>query len=155
TFGTTMVNGTIAASVAANALTLSIKTLAGNVPSASDPVWIASRDATVANGDYSVITVTAALSLTVPATATLGFANAAPGRIWLAAVNNGGAVSLAAINCLGTGGTIFPLAGWGIANVTAMSASADLAQILYGPVTLSAVPYSVLGYASYETGSTL
>ncbi len=154
-FGAAMINGTIVASVAANALTLSIKTLAGNVPSASDPVWFAFRDATAGNGDYSVVAVTAALSLTVPATATLGFANAAPGRIWLAAVNNGGTVSLAAINCLGTGGAIFPLAGWGIANVTAMSTSADLAQIFYGPATLSAVPYGVLGYASYETGSTL
>jgi hypothetical protein len=154
-FGAAMINGTIVASVAANALTLSIKTLAGNVPSASDPVWIAFRDATAGNGDYSVVAATAALSLTIPATATLGFANAAPGRIWLAAVNNGGAVSLAAINCLGTGGAIFPLAGWGIANVTAMSTSADVAQIFYGPATLSAVPYGVLGYASYETGSTL
>jgi hypothetical protein len=155
-FGVAMINGTIVASVAANALTLSIKTLAGNVPSATDPVWFACRDATAGNGDYSVIAMTAALSLTVPATATLGFANASPGRIWLAAVNNGGTVSLAAINCFGAAsGAIFPLAGWGIANVTAMSTSANAAQTFYGPATLSPVPYSVLGYASYETGSTL
>ncbi len=155
-FGAAMVNGTIASSITANALTLSILTLAGNTPSTSDPVWIASRDATAGNGDYSVIAVTAALSLTVPATATLGFANGAPGRIWLTAVNNAGTVSLAAINCFNAaGGAIFPLAGWGIANVTAMTTSADATQVLYGPATLSAVPYTVLGYASYETGSTL
>jgi hypothetical protein len=155
-FGVAMVNGTIVASVAANALTLSIKTLAGNTPNASDPVWFAFRDGTAGNGDYSVITLMAALSLTIPATATLGFANAAPGRIWLTAVNNGGTVSLAAINCFNAAGSaIFPLAGWGIADITALSTSATAAQTLYGPATLSAVPYSVLGYASYETGSTL
>jgi hypothetical protein len=42
-FGVNMINGIIAASVAGNALTLAIKTLAGNVPSASDPVWFATR----------------------------------------------------------------------------------------------------------------
>jgi hypothetical protein len=154
--GAAMVNGTIVSSTTANALTLSIMTLAGNTPSPSDPVWIAFRDATAGNGDYSAIAATAALSLTIPATATLGFANGAPGRIWLTAVNNAGAVSLAAINCFNAaGGAIFPLAGWGIANVTAMTTTATAAQVFYGPATLSAVPYTVLGYASYETGSTL
>ena len=154
-FGSAMINGTIVASVTASALTLSIMTVAGNTPSASDPVWFAFRDAAAGNGDCLVIAVTAPLSLTIPATATLGFANGAPGRIWLAAVDNGGTVMLAAINCLTVPGAIFPLAGWGITNVTAMSTSAAAAQIFYGPATLSAVPYSVLGYASYETGSTL
>jgi hypothetical protein len=155
-FGVAMVNGAIVASITANALTLSIETLAGNTPSASDPVWFAFRDATAGNGDYSVIAATAALSLTIPATATLGFANGVPGRIWLVIVNNAGTVSLAAINCFNAAaGAIFPLAGWGIANVTAMTTSATAAQTFYGPATLSAVPYSALGYASYETGSTL
>jgi hypothetical protein len=154
-FGVAMVNGIIVASITANALTLSIQTLAGNTPSGSDPVWFAFRDATAGNGDYSVIALTAPLSLTIPTTATLGFANVMPGRIWLTAVNNTGTVSLAAINCFNAAGTIFPLAGWGIANITAMSTSATAAQTFYGPATLSAVPYSALGYASYETGSTL
>jgi hypothetical protein len=71
-------------------------------------------------------------------------------------VNNGGTVSLAAINCFNAAGSsIFPLAGWGLANVTAMSTSSGAAQTFYGPATLTAVPYGVLGYASYETGSTL
>ena len=123
---------------------------------AADEIGVAFRDATAGNGGYSVIAVTAPLSLTIPATATLGFANGAPGRIWITAVNNAGAVSLAAINCFNTaGGAIFPLAGWGIANVTAMTTGATAPLTFYGPATLSAVPYTPLGYASYETGSTL
>ena len=155
-FGVNMINGTIAAAAAGNALTLTIKTLAGNVPSASDPVWFVFRDATPANGDYSVIAVTAALSVTVPASSTLGFSNATPGRIWLTAVNSGGTVSLAVINCYTqSSGDIFPLAGWGIAGVTAFDSGANNAQTFYGVTTLSGVPYGVLGYASYETGSML
>ncbi len=111
-FGVNMINGTIRASVASNALTLAIKTLAGADPSAGDPVWFAFRDATAANGDYSVIETTAALSVTVPAGATLGFSNATPGRIWLVAVNNSGTVSLAVVNCYTqSSGNVFPLGG--------------------------------------------
>jgi hypothetical protein len=155
-FGVNMINGTIVASVASNALTFTTKTLAGNVPSASDPTWFVFRDATAANGDYSVIAVTAALSITVPASSTLGFSNATPGRIWLTAVNNGGAVSLAVANCFtAASGDIFPLAGWGIASVAAFGGGANNAQTFYGAGVLSSVPYGVLGYAGYETGSTL
>jgi hypothetical protein len=114
------------------------------------------RDAAPANGDYSVIAVTAALSVTVPASSTLGFSSATPGRIWLTAINNGGTVSLAVINCYTqSSGDIYPLAGWGIVGVTAFGGGANNAQTFYGVSTLAGVPYGVLGYASYETGSTL
>ncbi len=154
-FGVNMINGTIKASVASNALTLAIKTLAGADPSASDPVWFAFRDATAGNGDYSVIETTAALSVTVPAGSTLGFSNATPGRIWLVAVNNGGTVSLAVVNCYTqSSGNVFPLGGWGVAG-TVTNPIGNNAQQFYGPASLSNVPYSVLGYVSYETGATL
>ncbi len=161
-FGINMLNGQIIASVASNALTFTIQTLAGNTPSAADPAWFVFRSATASSGALSVVEVTAALSITVPASSTLGFANATPGRIWLAAVNNAGTVSLAVINCLAQASTsttasnsVFPLAGWGITTVTAFGAGANSAQILYGASALSGVPYGVLGYASYEAGSTL
>jgi hypothetical protein len=88
----------------------------------------------------------------------MGFANATPGRLWLVAVNNGGIVSLAVINCLSysaTAASIFPLSCWGIANVTAFGGGANSSAVLYGANSLSSLPYSVLGYGSYETGSTL
>jgi hypothetical protein len=155
-FGGNMVNGQIMASVAAGALTFTLLTLAGNTPQPSDPVWFCFRNASSASGGPIVATVAAALSVTVPLSSTLGFANGTPGRLWLVAVNDSGAVSLAVINCLNAAsGAIFPLAGWGIAGVTAFGGGADNALTLYGPGALSNVPYSVLGYASYETGSTL
>jgi hypothetical protein len=153
-FGVNMVNGTIATSVASNALTFAIKTLAGNDPSSGDPVWFVFRDAIAGKGDYSVIEVTAALSVTVPVSSTLGMSNVTPAKIWLAAVNDGGTVSLSVINCY-AGGTIFPLAGWGIVTVTAFGGGANLAQVFYGAAAHTGVPFGVLGYATYETGSTL
>lgn len=49
--GLGMVNGTLVTAVAGNALTIAIKTLAGNDPSAGDPVFVAFRNANAAAGD--------------------------------------------------------------------------------------------------------
>jgi hypothetical protein len=156
--GCTMLNGQIVPSVGSSALTFTILTLAGNTPSAADPVWFMFRSATPGSGTPTIAEVTSALSVTIPASSTMGFANATPGRLWLVAVNNGGIVSLAVINCLSysaTAASIFPLSCWGIANVTAFGGGANSSAVLYGANSLSSLPYSVLGYGSYETGSTL
>jgi hypothetical protein len=149
-----MLNGTVAASVGGSALTLAIKTIAGNDPSASDPVWFIFRSATIASGALTVVAVTAALSVTVPSGATLGFANGTPGRVWLVAVYDSGVVSLAVINCL-SGTNTFALAGTAIAAVSQFSGGANLARVFYGAAAHSSVPYAVLGFATYEAGGTL
>ena len=155
-FGTSMINGTISASVGSSALTFAIKTLAGNDPSASDPVWFVFRDATLANGDYSVIEVTAALSTTIPSGSTLGTSNATPFKFWLAAVNDAGIVSLAIINCYNAASNnIYPLSGDGVVTVTAYGGGANSVATWYGTAGHTNVPYAILGFASYETGSTL
>jgi hypothetical protein len=157
-FGVNMLNGTIVPSNASNALTFTIQTLAGNTPSATDPVFFIFRSNTAGAGSYSVIKVTAALSVTIPTSSTMGFSNATPGRIWITAINNAGTVSLAVINCLtatSTATTIFPLAGWGIVNTVALGGPSNSSGVFYTTIANSAVPYSVLGYATYETGSTL
>jgi hypothetical protein len=157
-FGVNMLNGTIVPSNASNALTFTIQTLAGNTPSATDPVFFIFRSNTAGAGSYSVIKVTAALSVTIPTSSTMGFSNATPGRIWITAINNAGTVSLAVINCLtatSTATTIFPLAGWGIVNTVALGGPSNSSGVFYSTVANSSVPYSVLGYATYEAGSTL
>lgn len=159
--GAPMLNGTIVASVSGNALTFAVKTLAGADPSASDPVYFIFRNATITSGSYSVRTVTAALSTTIPASSTVGSANATPFRVWLTAIDDAGTVSLAVINCLSTAVgppstlSIYPLVGWGIASVTAYGAGANSAQVFYGTSAHTSCPYTVLGWGSYEVGSTL
>ena len=98
-------------------------------------MWLMFRSATPSSGVANIVKVTATLSVTVPASSTLGFQNATPGRIWIAAVNNGGAVSLSVINCLAFNAAsagMYPLAGWGIANITAFGGGANNAQVFYG-----------------------
>lgn len=160
--GFNMLNGTlVATSTDSNtSLTIAVKTLAGADPSASDPVFFLFRSGTPGSASYSIIAVTAALSTKIPANSTMGFTNATPGKVWITAVNNSGAVSLAVINCLiatATAASIYPLAGWGIVpNVTGYGAGANTAQVLYGTAVIgSPVPYSILGYFTYEAGSTL
>jgi hypothetical protein len=99
--GFAMINGTLTASVAANALTVAIKTKAGTDPSATDPVLIVFRNATITDGTYSVVSVTAATSLVVSSGSTLGTVNATAARLAVLLVNNAGTAELAINNLSG------------------------------------------------------
>jgi len=59
-----MINGTLVASVASNALTIAVKTFGSADPSPESPVLVLITDA---SGGYSVLTLTAATSLFRPA----------------------------------------------------------------------------------------
>lgn len=153
--GFSMINGTLVTSVAANALTVAIKTMAGANPSASDPVYVLFRNTTVATGDYTVIALTAATSFVVSSGSTLGASNATAFRIWLVAVNDAGTLRLGAINAL-SGANIYPLGQFPIVTTVAEggAGAADSAHVVYTGTAASAKPYAILGYASWETGLT-
>ena len=154
---TSMINGTLVQSQAANAMTVAVKTLAGADPSAGDAVVFVFRNTSAASGGYTAITVTAALSVTVTSGQTLGFVNATPGRAWVLAINSAGTVELAVINCVISTTTttqIYPLQAWGIITTTAMVSSAA-ALIPYSGAARSSVAYVPLGYMTWETGATL
>jgi len=127
-FGVGMLNGTLAASVAGNALTIAVKTLAGVDPSLSDPVFFLFRDAVAG---YAVIEQTAALSITVPAGATLGTVNGQANRIWVGVFNNGGTAVLGVYNSLSLAGSpaILSIVSWdetSPANGTGITSSATV-----------------------------
>jgi hypothetical protein len=95
--GTPMLNGTLKTSVAGNAMTIAVKTLAGTDPTSIDPAYFLVPNTT---GGYSVIQQTSALSIVVPSGATLGTVNAQPNRVWVGVVNNAGTPVLAVYNSL-------------------------------------------------------
>jgi len=95
-----MINGTLAASVASNSLTIAVKTLAGKDPSPSDPVVVVFRDAAINVGDYVVLSVTSAVSTTILASASLGTANNVSFRLWIVGFNDWGTLRLGIINCV-------------------------------------------------------
>jgi hypothetical protein len=123
-FGTGMINGKVVASVAANALTLAIKTLAGADPSVQDPVLFVFRNATAATGDYVVYRVTSTLSIIISSGATLGHVSARDQQIILSAIDNAGTVELA-VSCYLPGQNIR------LVSTTAMNGSATSPSTLY------------------------
>lgn len=150
---TTPYNAALAASVNANALTVSLKNIAGNDASAGDPVYIPFRHATVTTGTPVVVAVTAALPLSIPQGATLGFANSEAARIHIYALNNSGIVELVAYRAQ-TGGDVAPLSETGVVTTTAVTTGPNSAQVPYSASARSNVAVSYLGYIEIATGAT-
>jgi hypothetical protein len=153
--GCTLINGTITTSVTSNILTVAVKTLAGNDPSANDPVLIAFRSTTAGTGDYTLVEVTSALSMTTHATgATLGTANSVPFRLWVCAFNNAGTVVLALWQSVTGGSTPTALASLdetSTQSTTGISGSATSAGVFYTPngTSLTSKAFRIIGYLDY------
>jgi hypothetical protein len=87
-------NYTFSTSVATNAMTINLLDGAGATPTASSPVRVAFRNATAATGDFSIVSVTSALSVVVSSGATLGHTSAVNQYIHVWAMNNAGTIEL-------------------------------------------------------------
>ena len=84
----------IAASVAANDLTIAVKTSAGSDASSSDPIKASFGSSTITSGQLSIVSLTAALSLTISSGSTLGQRNATESDIYVFLINNAGTIKL-------------------------------------------------------------
>ena len=84
----------LAASVAANALTIALKTKAGTDPAVIDPVKISFRNATLTTGTYNTRSSTAATSLVVSSGSTLGTVSAVASTMYIYALDNAGTIEL-------------------------------------------------------------
>jgi len=148
-FGVGMLNGTLVASIAGNALTIAVKTLAGVDPSPADPVFFLFRDA---SAGYAVIEQTAALSITVPSGATLGTINGQANRIWVGVFNNGGTAVLGIYNSLSfqagvpSNPSVLPWDETSAANGTGVTSGSTGAQLWYTASTLSSKVFRILGH---------
>ena len=148
-----IINGTITESNGSNAVTFSVKTLAGNDPSATDPVLVAFRNSTAGNGNYVYRTITSALSLTVSSGSTLGTSNGVPCRLWLVIFDDGGTLRLGVINCK-SGSNIYPLGQSPRVSSTAEggAGAADSAHVFYTGTAVTTKAYTILGYVDYLSG---
>ena len=133
------------ATVASNALTIALKDRNGNDPSGSSPIVLSFRDTVAANGDTTQVAVSSALSITVPATATLGTTSTNTARIWITLFNNGGAPLLGVIVCT-TGTQTTPLDETTPQNATAISTGANSGGVFYAASGLSGNAFRILGY---------
>ena len=149
TFGLTAINGSLVASVAANNLTIALKTNAGADPSPADPVIVPFRSATLASGAPSWLSITAALSCVIFNTNALGTVNNTAFRLWVVLVNNAGSPAIGLYNAL-TGTIIFPLNQGNLVNT---SNSTGVSGTFYTQAgNFANVPFKVIGYVEYGAG---
>lgn len=132
-----ILNMTLATSVAANALTIELKTQAAGSPAVSDPVKISFRSSTITSGIYNQRSVTSALSIVVPSGATLGHASGVQHDIWVYAIDNAGTVELAVSQAL------FPENQ--LVTTTTISGSATSNKVMYSTTGRSNVPVRLIG----------
>lgn len=89
-----LVNCGLAASVGSSALTIAVKTKAGNDASSTDPIFVAFPSATITSGQYSMLSLTAALSLVISSGSTLGQKDATSSNIYVFLINDSGTLRL-------------------------------------------------------------
>jgi len=149
-----MINGQLAASVNANALTIAVKTHAGEDPTSGDPVYIAFRSSTATNGEESVVALTAALSLTVSGGSTLGGISGDAMRVWVVVFNDAGTLRLGVVNCFEVG-IVHPLEEDQLKSSTAEggAGAADSAGVIYTGSAVTSKPFRILGYMTWEANA--
>lgn len=141
--GLTFANGTIqssaaqdmimpiAASVSANALTVSLP-----------PEALVFRSTTLTSGASTAVQTNATISLTVPSGATLGTINGIASRLVVLAIYTGTAVELAIVNLAGGN----QLDETNLISTTAIDANSDSANVIYSTTARTNVPYRVMGF---------
>ena len=129
----------ISTSVAANALTIALKTKAANDPSAGDPVQISFRSSTASSGSYNTRNVTAATSVVVSSGSTLGTTNAIAANLYVYALDNAGTVEI------GVSSTLFPDNSIQSSTAEGGAGAADSATVLYSTTARSNVPVRLIG----------
>lgn len=122
----------ISASVAANALTLTL-----------NPTGLNFRASSLASGTVSYRTVASAISLTIPAGVTLGTINGQPARLVVIALDNAGTVELAVVNLAG-GSPL--LDETNLMTTVAISGASNSATTVYSASARTNVPYRVVGF---------
>lgn len=136
------INLGISASVSGNALTIAITNSDGSTNASSTaPIRVGMRSSTATTGGFTERTITAALSMTVPASTTIGTANGITHYIYVYLIDNAGtlevACSLKKFDC-GSVVTTSAVSG-GASNTTMYSTTArtSVACKLIGRITIT------------------
>lgn len=148
--GEAMSNGMLSVTASGGSLTVSVLTLAGTNPSGANPVVFRIPDPA---GTYTVLSVTSALSLTVPSGCTLGVNIGSAFRLWVVAINDGGTVRLGIgrMSSEFTPNYIWPLADNAAGRSTTLLNTSSNLPGLYSNPAVVLKPYRVLGYIEWNT----
>lgn len=157
--GFTLVNGQIVATVAANVLTIAVKTAAGGDPSPLNVVYVLFPDSA---GVFSPLGLTASIvlvaatSMTVSAGSTLGTVNNKPFILNVLGFNDSGTFRLAVINRWDRNLLFFgdPTPDGTLSNAIAEggAGAADSALNVYAGVTITSMSRVLLGTLEWNSG---
>lgn len=145
----TVQNLSFTATVGSKALTVALKGIDGNAPSATNPINIAFRSATATSSVTVLRTVTAATSVVLSSGSSLGFGSGASGYIYVYAIDYAGTVELA-LGCM-------PAAPYYVVVSTTAeggSGGADSATTLYSTTARTNIPCRLIGIITITTGAT-
>lgn len=147
------VNMGLSANAAGSNLTINLTNATGSAPSASSPVLIPFRSATLATGTTTWTAVTSSLSLVIPSGATLGTSNNVAFRLWIYASYNSGTPQLGAAIC-SISTQIYPCSSWEYNRVTSTTISglATIPGVLYATAGVSNDPVRIIGYCEFGSG---
>jgi hypothetical protein len=144
-------NVSFAVSAASGALTIALKDAAGNDPTSSTPVSLLFRSSTLTTGTQSVLEVTAATSVVVPSTSTLGTTSAVACRLWIIGWNDGGTFRLGVFNASNPT-TIFPLVEAGVSSSLQVVAAGNAAGQHYtAGAAVTSKAFRILGYVDWNS----
>lgn len=137
--------------VAANALTVTLKLPNGADPSVASPLTFKVQSTSATAGLQTTLTINAPTSFTVPSGATLGATANRPFRLRLVLFNDAGTPRLGIINPR-TGLTIATVRNNQLASSTAISGTSNSGAAFYTGSAVTTKPYIVLGYLDYASG---
>lgn len=137
------INLSLSASVGSSALTIAVKGQDGNDPSATNPVYVSFRSATLTSGLNAQLAITSALSLVISSGSTLGMTSAVAATLAIGIVNDAGTARLAIQNP-----TSLPLVD-GIVSTTAEggAGAADSAGVFYTGTAATSKAITYVGFA--------
>lgn len=129
----------LATSVDGNALTIALKDKSGSNPSVVSPVKVGFRNATATTGQYSVVSVTSSMSLTISSGSTLGQRDGIVSYIYIYLINNSGTAELAVSRMPFDDGSLVTTIAEGGAG------AADSASAIYSATARTSVPCRIVG----------
>lgn len=140
----------ISATVGSKALTVAIKGVDGNDPSATNIVSVPFRSSTLTTGTPVTRDITSALSVVLSSGSTLGFTAALAGRIYVWAIDNAGTVEMA----LSRTADIFQESNVVSTTAEGGAGAADSASVMYSATARTDLACRLLGYIEITTGAT-
>lgn len=142
-------NVSFTATVGSKALTVALKGIDGNAPSATNPVNIAFRSATATSPNIILRSITSATSVVLSSGSTLGFTSGQTSKIYIWAIDYAGTVELALSRYINWSPTV-------LVSTTAEggAGAADSASTLYSTTARTNVACRLLGVITIQSGAT-